>query len=1358
MSTIHRYAPVTEPHDLPLVAIGAAQGGIAALRALFQALDDPADMAYLVMVRDEDAHAVGAALGEALALPVQVVEAPLTPTPGAIHVLPATAQPQFRGGRLDPGAAPDQLPYPLDALFAALADYPGECAALVLSGAGSDGALGLGAVAERGGLVLAQDPAEAEMPEMPQSALDGGQVQAALPVAALARQLDRWCPARRLVPPPRDDTGTLALRGIIEHLRHRTGHNFAGYDRDFLRRRLARRLAFHRLVDPADYLRLLRRDPDEIQPLLADLSIPVSGFFRDPAAWTALAERVIEPLLAETPPDRPLRFWVAGCATGEEAYSLAMLLAETAIRRRQWPGFQIFASDLNQQALAVARRGCYPAGIAGQLDATRLERFFQMEGRYYRVQEGLRQRVVFAHHDLLREPPYGKLDLVCCRNLLIYLDAPTRDRVLARLHYALKPGGALFLGQADPADTADFQVLDDSQRLLRALPRPSAVLSIPEVEIPTPGRRPATPPARPREQAHRQLLEQLAPPSVLLDAGLQVRHLSDNAGRYLRLGGGVPGQSILELVHPALRESLRVGLAQLAGEQRGWLGEPVSLELAGEPRRVMLQLCRREAHPPASLLLFLEGQPAPAAGASDADADTDTDGLRERLHGAEQARDELAGALIDTQQQRQDLEEQYRTVLEELDSNQEELNTLNEQLRMSNVHLKAQLDETAHHRDHLRNLINATEAGILFLDRRRRIQWFSPAIRRLFSLKPEDRDRPLTDFAHRLMVDNLDAEAARVLDDLEPREHELRDLDGAWWLLRLRPYRSGEDRIDGVVMSFVDITAHKQAELAWRHSEVLGRELAVVNRLHRMAMAMVNAASVDEALAETLGAAQALLHAERGCVQALEEDGTLRVVSCRGFAAQSATACKSGPLRELAERTLARGARLAVVDLAHHDQPLGRQTHEATGCRGALLTPLSGRHGSRHGLLSLYFRDPRPSRREDEQLLDLLVRQAGDVIERLHVEQRLQAAARHKDAFLGLLGHELRNPLAALVNGLNLLVALQPTDPTIQQTVAMLERQGRHMTRLVNDLLDITRIDQGKIQLHRKAVALNACVEEVVATLRAQLEAGELSLERALPEPSLVLDADPDRLAQVLDNLLGNAIKFTPPGGRITLSAEAGADQARIGLRDTGIGMETGQLEGIFDAFRQIQGEHQRRGLGLGLALVRSLVNLHGGEIHAHSQGPGQGSEFQLRWPLAEMPREATPAPAATADTDRRRILVVDDNADIADAFATLLRALGHEVMVAYNGETGLASAREHRPEVAFLDLGMPGMDGVQLAERLHESLGEDCPLLVAVTGHGQPADRERTRAAGFGHHLLKPVPMERAKEVLAAMGSERPL
>jgi two-component system CheB/CheR fusion protein len=663
----------------------------------------------------------------------------------------------------------------------------------------------------------------------------------------------------------------------------------------------------------------------------------------------------------------------------------------------------------------------------------------------------------------------------------------------------------------------------------------------------------------------------------------------------------------------------------------------------------------------------------------------------------------------------------------------------------------------------------ATEIPTLFLDRSLRIHRFTPSVGELFNVDPSDIGRLIGDFTHGLDYGDLQADARTVLRDLTTLEREIASLDGHGFLVRLRPYRTGQDRIDGVVITFVDVTEQRRAADALRQSrQQLGEELEAIKRLHQMTSRVVRAPTMPEAMREILAAATDIMRTDLGVLRLLDpETNRLHVVAQVGFQPGRLDGPESGDASDgsASARALQTSRRVVIEDVMADARYAGhREIAGAAGYRAVQATPFVSQSGKTLGVLATHFRQTRVLTTRDEQLLDLLAGHAGDLLDRLRTEEMLSARThdltesdRRKTEFLGMLGHELRNPLAALYSGLEALTmsASAPDkalgDASVRRILVILERQTRLMSRLVNDLLDIARINQGKIRIERRPVDLAESLETCVAALRQQVDEKRIALVTSLPDTRVYVDADPERLVQMMDNLVGNAVKFTRDGGRIDLTVTVDDGAALINVRDDGIGIPHQVIATLFEPFTQ--GEvADRSGLGLGLALVKSLADLHGGDVSARSDGPGRGAEFVLRLPCAR--NAAPPSMARTEEGPPRRILVVDDNVDAADSFAILLRTRGHEVEVAYDATTARSIASRLRPDVAFLDLRMPDVDGYALAGLLRDDFPTGAPTLVAMSGY---PEEDRIRESAFDRHILKPANLDVVVELLRTWGDGRP-
>lgn len=841
-----------------IVAIGASAGGVQALQTLFQALPSDSGASFVVVVHlDPKANSdLPRILASRTRMRVVQVEGTTKLEPDCVYVIPPDRQLQITDHELSTSAfdEPRGLRTPIDLLFRSLADQIGDGLAVILTGAGSDGAIGVRAVKGSGGIILVQDPLEAQYPSMPRSAIATGAADFVLPVRELAHQLAELIKNKRTIPVEPPDLDEELLRRVLAHLHVRTGHDFANYKRTTVLRRIARRMQVTHSENLQSYYEYLRDNADESQALLSDFLISVTTFFRDKEAFEILKKDVLPNIFQLKDARDPIRVWVAGCATGEEAYTIAMLLLEEAARHEIRLPMQVFASDLDSHAVSVAREGRYPAVSETEVSEERLRRFFVREGDFYHVRQELRDLVLFATHSLLKDPPFSRVDLISCRNLLIYLDRDLQEQVLGTLYYALNPGGYLLLGSSETADNPPglFRSVDRNVRIYqstahageqpRVLPRllTGSALHTLASEAASPRSAMA---AAGDAAAHRRALESIAPPSILVDRGHRVVHLSDNAGRYMQPSGGPLSGDAVDLVRPELRFELRAALHRAFEQGRETLSMPIRVRFNGAARRMHL-LVRpavadgNAADPQNALVLFMEGEAveANAAGlgqqqAPDASVGRLTEELeltRARLRTmreeSEAANEELRAA----NEELQSINEEYRSTSEELETSKEELQSINEELQTVNSELKIKLEVVSRAHSDLQNLMAATEVGTLFLDPSLRIKRFTEHVTSLFSLTPADEGRPITDFAHQLEYDDLVDDARAVLADLAPIRREIHSATGAWYDIRLRPYRTVDDKIDGVVITFMDVSERRGIEERLRERE---RLLAQLKRL-----------------------------------------------------------------------------------------------------------------------------------------------------------------------------------------------------------------------------------------------------------------------------------------------------------------------------------------------------------------------------------------------------------------------------------------------------------------------------------------------------------------------------------------------
>ena len=860
-----------------LVTIGASAGGIGPLRTFFEVVSPDTGAAFVVVVHLDPQHRSELAkiLGAQTRMPVTQVGETEELKPNQVYVIPPDRRLQIVDHRIS-STHFDEPPghrAAIDLFFRSVAERLGDGFAVILSGAGSDGAVGVKAVKEAGGIVLVQDPAEAEYPSMPRSAIATGVADFVLPVRDLAARLVELIALRlKGTTAPKRIFDEDLLRRILAQLRSRTGHDFSKYKRSTVLRRIARRMEVSRTETLHEYYDFLRGNAEEAPALLSDLLISVTTFFRDTEAFKAVATQVLPRLFADRDIDDPIRLWVPGCATGEEAYSLGILLLEEAARHEVRPPIQIFASDLDANVLSTAREGWYADAIAADVTDDRLRRFFSRENNGYRVRPELRDLILFAVHDVLKDPPFSRVDLISCRNLLIYLDRELQEEVCSTFYYALKPGSHLLLGMSETADAPPglFRASDRAVRIYQTTAqsgdRPHL---LPSLLHPLTAREPTVPfgravsPISALGEAirHRNALERFGPPSILVDDTHRAVHLSETAGRFIAPSGGPLSGDIVDLVRPELRFELRSALHRAFKQRESSLSLPLSVRFNGTPHRVYLLVRpaprERVGDLPQALIMFIEGGAVDLADMELTQQQSvdetvrrlteelELSHLRVRTMGeeAEAASQELRAA----NEELQSINEEYRSTSEELETSKEELQSINEELQTVNTELKLKLEAISRAHSDLQNLMAATDVGTLFLDAGLRIKRFTQRVTELFSITATDEDRPITDFTHQLEYDGLVQDARSVLQDLAPFHREVRSRSDRWYDVRMRPYRTVEDKIDGVVITFVDITEPKTVEQALRDSE---QRLLQQKRLVELSRAAIFVWSFDGAITD----------------------------------------------------------------------------------------------------------------------------------------------------------------------------------------------------------------------------------------------------------------------------------------------------------------------------------------------------------------------------------------------------------------------------------------------------------------------------------------------------------------------------
>lgn len=1353
----------------PVVGIGASAGGTMALQTFFESAPTDMDMAFVVIVHlaPEQVSHMDAVLQRATGMPVQQVTGTVPIEKNHIYVISPGMRLEMTDSCLRCSALESRsgAPLAIDHFFRTLADaHDSRAIGIVLSGTGLDGAAGLSRIKEAGGITLAQTPDDAEYAEMPQHAISTARVDIVLPAADMPQKLlDLWANARRIeqqslelaqmhqnMDRPGANDPERALSDILMHLRVRTGHDFRLYKRATVLRRIERRMQVNGQRDLLSYRDFLRSAPDEANALLADMLIGVTQFFRDREAFDFLEREVIARLFAPESAEEQVRVWVAGCATGEEAYSISLLLARAREAAMSSQAIQVFATDIDEAAIVRARTGSYPLSIASDIPAPLLQRYFTREGAHYVITKAVRERILFAAHSLLRDPPFSHLDLISCRNVLIYLERAVQRQILELFHFALRPNGYLFLGTAESADAADdlFTVVDKKRRVYQArvvTHRVKPATGFPPLfQIETGGtderstpqppiRIPASPAQRnfSYSELHQRALETYSPPSVIIDKESNVVHLSDNAGRFLRHVGGELSSNIMTLVLPDLRLDLRTAIFRAL--QTGTSVEARRVKWTHEERVSWINMTVRPFHDKVANSEFLlivfdevagrmtEEDQAEATGQDPvlAQLEQELQHSREQLATIIEQYETSVEELKASNEELQAINEELRSTSEELESSKEELQSVNEELTTANAEMQARIEDTAKANDDLHNIIASSEIATVFVDKEIRVKRFTPNATAIFNLIDTDLGRSLFHITHSLRYPTLADDVRQSFQSLRLIEREIESDAGRWYLMRLLPYRTADDHIDGAVITLIDITDRHHAEEAARAGEQRLRLVAQSTKDY----AIIIQDSHGSIVSWNAGAERIFGYTEE---EMIGQDVELI------YEPNDRQALVPARERDVATREG------RADDERWHRTKDGRRIF----CSG-VVTPISDT--SFNGFAKIV-RDLTQRKQAEDANREALAREQA-------AREQALSSNQLKDEFIAVLSHELRHPLNLIGVKSEMLPRLPETRdiPAVREAAESIRQAVRAQAQIIDDLLDLSRIQTGKLALEVSRVDLTAVLRTITDTCEADAHARGLTLKTELPaEPAIAL-ADPVRCEQIFWNLMSNALKFTQAHGQVVVRLAHEGRMLRVDVIDDGQGIDGDTLPHVFDMFRQSPRDRTRGGLGIGLALVRQLVDMHGGRIEAASDGPGRGTTMTVWLPAAADERPVSGRDnVADGSIAGLRVLLIEDDAETALSLRMLLELAGAEVVAAENGAAALKLLPGEPADAVVSDIGLPDMDGYELIRRIKADPRWAGVKSVALTGRNRHDDVQAATDAGFDTHLAKPLDFDL---LLAALG-----
>jgi len=853
-----RVSAADKRKPFPIVGMGASAGGLRAFEQFFASMPLDSGAAFVLVPHLDPSHVsmLPDLLRKYTKMPVVQAENGMKILPNRVHVIaPDSVMVVSRSTLLlTKPKEPRGLRLPIDTFFRSLAeDRKDKAVCIILSGNGTDGSLGLRAVKAGFGFAIAQEPSTAEYDSMPRNAIATGMVDYVLPAEKMAARLVSYLQhgAPPLVSMAGGSTKKApeSLQKIFQLLRSRTSHDFSGYKTNTLYRRIERRMSVHEIERLPDYVDYLERNPQEVVTLFKELLIGVTNFFRDPDAFAQLSSRLRSEVLADKPKDYTIRVWVPGCSSGEEVYSLAIMLQECRDTLKKSWKIQIFGTDIDADAIDTARAGLYPASIVTDMPAERLKRYFVPEGNAYRVKKEIREMAVFAIQDLLKDPPFTKLDLLSCRNLLIYLDGELQKKLLPLFHYALKPEGILFLGSSESiSGFADlFSVVDRKWKIFRRRASSYAAdaivqfpIGVPRAETAMPAPRGQSPAGRTKnlaEVAQKLLVSQYAPPTVFVDSAGEILFTHGRTGKYLELAPGQANLNVVEMAREGIRHELAAAIRNARLRRRNITLEGLQVKANGgfeEVNMTVTPVRPEEGVGEIFMVVFEDMGPKQAKSGKTGKAVVPATAARRIAHleqelGHSQERlqttvEELETSneeLKSSNEELQSTNEEMQSTNEELETSKEELQSLNEELVTVNAELQGKIDELSHSNDDMKNLLDSTKVATIFLDGDLCIKRFTSDATKVINLIPGDVGRPIAHLVSNLQQDSLAADARQVMDSLVPKERQVRTNDGRWYLNHVIPYRTLDNVIDGVVATFVDISEQKIAEAA-----ITARDLA----------------------------------------------------------------------------------------------------------------------------------------------------------------------------------------------------------------------------------------------------------------------------------------------------------------------------------------------------------------------------------------------------------------------------------------------------------------------------------------------------------------------------------------------------
>ncbi|MBW4640002.1 MAG: PAS domain-containing protein [Gloeocapsa sp. UFS-A4-WI-NPMV-4B04] len=1364
----------------PIVGIGASAGGVEAFTQLLKHLPIDTGMGFVLIQHLSPDHK--SLLSEILArttqMPVMEVQDCMIVEPNHVYIIPPNSKMTLAKNllRLTPRDKIQGQHKSVDAFFNSLAQERGSKAiGVVLSGADGDGALGLKAIKVAGGITFAQCEGTAQVSSMPNTAAATGHVDFILSPEGIAVKLAKisrhpyvtYLEPEKTIEELTSDKNL--LKSIFTLLQTDTGIDFTHYKHTTLKRRILRRMALYKLDILEDYAKYLQSNPKEVEALSQEFLIHVTSFFRDSEVFKALTEQVFPSIMLHRAPNDPIRIWVAGCSTGEEVYSIAICLLEFLDTQETSPKIMIFGTDISELAIEKARSGTYIPSLVEQLSPERLRRFFVKVEGGYEINKLIRQMCVFAKQNILADPPFSSVDLISCRNVLIYFGTTLQKQVLPMFHYSLKPTGFLLLGTSESTgESSDlFTPVDKKLRIyarkLTATRLNTDYFTTNYLEQKVNSDQMNSDAGSGFDllkEADRIVWNKYAPAGVIINSELEILQFRGDTSPYLSPAPGKPSFNLLNMAGANLRLELRTALMEAKR-----LDIPVrkpNVPLSGkELKEVTIEVISLKAPHTKECYFLVLFEEVPLSASPQLAEDNrkvkrvsgkqtatsqeliqlkcelattlqELAATKEYLQSVIQEQESITQELTTANEEILSSNEELRSTNEELQTAQEEIQATNEELTTLNEELHSRILESNKINSDLRNLLSSVNIPIVMLGSDLSIRRFTPIAEKIFNLIPTDVGRPFNHIKSNINVPNLEQLIEEVIDTLVIKKQEVQDQDGHWYDLFIRPYKTLENKIDGAVVMLVDIDTLKSSSEQIKESRDYAE--AIIETIPEPLIVLDNNLNVNTANRSFYNTFQVS--------QTQTESNSIFDLGNGQW--------NIPQLRSLLEKVLPQSNQLDNFEVEHIFEKIGRKT--------MLLNARKIRRADEQDHILLVIQDITERKLFEEQRDQLLAIEQS-------ARSDAEVANRTKDEFLSIVSHELRNPLNSILGWIQLLRNREFAADKTDHALLMIERSARSQAKLIEDILDASRSKTGKLQVRVSAIALAPVIEAAIDIARPSAQTKNIQIEALLEPETIKVSGDPDRLQQVIWNLLSNAIKFTPAGGRVTVKLERTGSLASFQVSDTGQGISADFLPHVFERFRQANSSSTRSqgGLGLGLSIVYHLVELHGGTIRAESLGEGQGATFTVQLPLLKTTKRKktnfTPSPHQPINPallDGLRVLVVDDEPGLLELLKTILEQYAAHVTAVASAKEAIAhlTANPGEYDVLLSDIGMPDEDGYALIRQVRElsaELGGQIPA-AALTAYVRGEDQSETFTAGFQRHIAKPVEPEQLVLIIAEL------